>query len=134
MIRQACRADYRTLCADVTPGRGARLKCLRDNAASLSAECRQALAATIQGAPAQSAAPPAAPQPPAAGTLEAAPPVAVSPREELLLLRSACGADFRTYCRGLPLGGGRIIGCLRDNAASLSPRCQRALAALRGAR
>jgi hypothetical protein len=134
MIRQTCRADYRALCADVTPGRGARLKCLRDNAASLSAECQQALAAAIQGVPAQSAAPPTAPQPPAAGAPEAAPPANLSPREELFLLRSACGADFRNYCRGLPLGGGRIIGCLRDNAASLSPRCQRALTALRGAR
>jgi hypothetical protein len=46
-------------------------------------------------------------------------------------MRSACGPDFRTYCEGVRPGGGRVIGCLQANSASLSPRCQRALLALR---
>ena len=46
------------------------------------------------------------------------------PREELFVLRSACGADVRTICGGVPAGGGRIVQCLATNAAQLSPACK----------
>jgi hypothetical protein len=46
------------------------------------------------------------------------------PREELFVLRSACGADVRAICGGVPPGGGRIVTCLATNAASLSPACK----------
>jgi hypothetical protein len=58
----------------------------------------------------------------------------VSPRDVLMLLRTSCSADFRNYCRGVPFGGGRVIGCLRENAANLSPNCQQAFMALVGGR
>jgi acetyl esterase/lipase len=41
----ACRADYRKLCSGVQPGGGAIRDCLREHAAALSAQCRQAVAA-----------------------------------------------------------------------------------------
>jgi hypothetical protein len=50
------------------------------------------------------------------------------PREELFVLRSACGADVRSICGGVPPGGGRIVRCLADNAGSLSPACREVLA------
>ena len=50
------------------------------------------------------------------------------PREELFVLRSACGADVRTICGGVAPGGGRIVQCLATNAGSLSPACQDVLA------
>jgi hypothetical protein len=40
------------------------------------------------------------------------------PREELFVLRSACGADVRSICGGVQPGGGRIVQCLATNAAS----------------
>jgi hypothetical protein len=46
------------------------------------------------------------------------------PREELFVLRSACGADVRSICGGVQPGGGRIVQCLATNAASLSPACK----------
>jgi hypothetical protein len=61
-------------------------------------------------------------------------PRAVTPRQEIRLVRSACGSDFRTYCSGMQPGGGRVVECLRANAASLSPTCQGALMDLRQAR
>jgi hypothetical protein len=49
------------------------------------------------------------------------------PREELFVLRSACGGDVRSLCGGVPPGGGRIVQCLATNAASLSPACKNVL-------
>ena len=46
------------------------------------------------------------------------------PREELFVLRSACGADVRALCGGVAPGGGRIVQCLATQAASLSPACK----------
>jgi hypothetical protein len=76
------------------------------------------------------AAPP--PTPPAPPPAAAPPPPAANytPRERLFLLRKACAGEVRTICGGVPLGGGRVVECLRANAASLSPGCQNAMAAL----
>jgi hypothetical protein len=46
------------------------------------------------------------------------------PREELFVLRSACGGDVRALCGGVAPGGGRIVQCLATNAALLSPACK----------
>ena len=37
-----CAGDVQKFCADIKPGGGAILKCLRDNEADLSAECKAA--------------------------------------------------------------------------------------------
>jgi hypothetical protein len=127
-IRQACRVDYQTHCTGVKPGGPAALACLEAHAAGLSAGCQQVLGALGTQPPEQAGAgaPPAA-----AGEQEA--PVR-SPRQEVAIIRFACGPDYRSYCRSLPPGGGRIIGCLKANAVNLSPRCQRALTSLRAGR
>jgi hypothetical protein len=46
------------------------------------------------------------------------------------LVRNACRAEYRNYCSDVDIGGGRVVGCLEANAASLSPGCQSALADL----
>ena len=43
VMRSACGADVRTLCAGVDPGGGRILQCLTSNASSLSPECRSVL-------------------------------------------------------------------------------------------
>ena len=78
---------------------------------------------------AQGAPQPAAGQGPAPG---GGPPVSM--REELMLTREMCGAEFRSYCSNVQLGGGRALQCLESNAASLSPRCKAALAEIRARR
>ena len=62
------------------------------------------------------------------------PPLLVSPREEMFILRTSCRRDYMQFCRGLRFGAGRVASCLHYNAANLSPPCQAALAALREGR
>ena len=77
----------------------------------------------------------AAPAGAPAAAAPAAPTVIVlrpmRPREELFVLRSACGADVRSICGGVAPGGGRIVQCLATNAGSLSPACKDVLSQFR---
>ena len=130
-IRSACRSDYPKVCAGVPTGGAPALQCLEKNKAKLSAGCEKAVSAASGGG-ATAAAPAAGAAPAAAGTAAAAAPAAptvivlrpMRPREELLVLRSACGADVRSICGGVQPGGGRIVQCLATNAAQLSPACK----------
>jgi hypothetical protein len=131
-IRSACRSDYPKVCASVPTGGTPALQCLEKNKAKLSAGCQNAVTAASGGG-AAAAAPAAATAPTAAGAAVTAAPAAaptvivlrpMRPREELFVLRSACGADVRTICSGVPAGGGRIVQCLATNAAQLSPACK----------
>ncbi|WP_050382408.1 cysteine rich repeat-containing protein [Bradyrhizobium pachyrhizi] len=111
-IRSACRSDYPKVCAGVPTGGAPALQCLEKNKGKLSPACEKAVAAAGGGA--------------AAPAVIALRPQ--RPREELLVLRSACGADVRSICGGVQPGGGRIVQCLATNAGSLSPACRDVLA------
>jgi hypothetical protein len=130
-IRSACRSDYQKVCAGVPTGGAPALQCLEKNKSKVSPACEQAVNAASGGtaAPAAGDAPATA----ATGSLGAAPAAApapvlvlrpMRPREELFVLRSACGGDVRALCGGIAPGGGRIVRCLATQAASLSPACQ----------
>ncbi|WP_456619342.1 cysteine rich repeat-containing protein [Bradyrhizobium sp. P5_C12] len=129
-VKSACRADYPKVCAGVPPGGAPALECLEKNKAKVSPACEKALSAAAGGGAAATAAPAGAA--PAAAAPAAAPAVIVlrplRPREELFIVRSACGADIRTLCAGVAPGGGRIVQCIASNAASLSPACKDVLA------
>lgn len=129
-VKSACRADYPKVCAGVPPGGAPALECLEKNKAKVSAACAKAVSAASGGGAAAAA--PAGATPGAAAAPAAAPTVIVlrplRPREELLIVRSACGADIRTLCAGVAPGGGRIVQCIASNAASLSPACKDVLA------
>jgi hypothetical protein len=133
-IRSACRSDYQKVCAGVPTGGAAALQCLEKNKSKVSAPCQQAVGAASGGAaaPAAGSAPAAAATAsPAAAPATAPAPALVlrplRPREELLVLRSACGGDVRSLCGGVQPGGGRIVQCLATKAASLSPACKEVL-------
>jgi hypothetical protein len=123
-IRSACRGDYPNVCAGVPPGGAAALQCLAKNRAKVSAACGKAVAA-VSGAGTSAT---AATAPPAAAAAPAMVLRPMRPREELMVLRSACGPDVRSLCGGVQPGGGRIAQCLAGNAASLSPACRSVLA------
>jgi hypothetical protein len=135
-IKSNCRADYPKVCAGVPTGGEAALQCLEKNKAKVSAACARAVAAVGGGggAPAAAAGGNSGGGAPAtAAAPAAAAPVAIVlrpmlPREELFVLRSACGGDVRTLCGGVPAGGGRIMQCLATQAAALSPACREVLA------
>ncbi|WP_428493411.1 hypothetical protein [Rhodopila sp.] len=124
-VRQSCRSDYPSVCSGVPTGGSAALQCLQGHMASLSPACQSAVGAI--GAPA-----PAAQSQPSHG--QTAPPPAMSPREEAAIMRRSCGGDFRAYCQGVRLGGGRAMACLAQNQSRLSPSCKAALAQAHGQR
>jgi hypothetical protein len=130
-IRSACRSDYQKTCAGVPTGGAAALNCLEKNKSKLSGNCQQAVNAASGGTttPAAGAVPAAAATAsPGAAPAAAPAPVLVlrpmRPREELFVLRSACGGDVRALCGSVAPGGGRIVQCLATKAASLSPACK----------
>lgn len=128
-VKSACRADYPKVCASVPPGGAPALECLEKNKARVSPACEKAVSAAVAGGSAAGApagATPAAAAPAAAPAVIALRPL--RPREELFIVRSACGADIRTLCAGVAPGGGRIVQCIAGNAASLSPACKEVLA------
>jgi hypothetical protein len=136
-IRSACRSDYPNVCAGVPAGGAPALQCLEKNKSKVSPGCQQALDAAGGGAaPAAAGGSAGAPAAGSAAAPAAAPPAAIvlrpmRPREELFVLRSACGGDVRSLCGGVAPGGGRIVQCLATNAASLSAACRDVLSQFR---
>jgi pyruvate/2-oxoglutarate dehydrogenase complex dihydrolipoamide acyltransferase (E2) component len=128
-VRNACRSDYEKNCASVPPGGAASLQCLQKSMSKLSPGCQKAVSA-VGGGGAGSTPTAAATAAPAADAPAPAPLVLrpMRPREELFVLRSACGADVQTLCGGVAPGGGRIVQCLAVRASSLSPACKDVLA------
>src|SRR6266446_2314751 len=132
-IRSACRSDYQKVCAGVPTGGAPALQCLEKNKSKVSPACEQAVSAASGGGAAPAAGgPPATAATASPGAAPAAAPALVlrpmRPREELFVLRSACGGDVRALCGGVAPGGGRIARCLATQAASLSPACKEVLA------
>ena len=134
-IRSACRSDYQKVCAGVPTGGAPALQCLEKNKSKLSDNCQQAVNAASGGATTPAAgntsAAVATTSPAAAPAAAPAPALVLRPmrpREELFVVRSACGGDVRALCGGVAPGGGRIARCLATKAASLSPACKEVLA------
>jgi hypothetical protein len=123
-IRQNCRSDFQAHCSGVPTGGSAAMSCLQQNAASVSAPCKQALSAI--GA-SRGTAPSGAPAPSA----HVAPTPSLSPRQRAYVLRHACGTDFQQNCHGVQPGGGRAVECLMAHKEALSPDCQNALVSAR---
>jgi hypothetical protein len=129
-IRSACRSDYSRVCAGVPTGGAPALQCLEQNKSRVSAACQKAVAAVGGNAAPPTAGGAAAPATEATASPADAPAAAVlvlrpmRPREEMFVLRSACGLDVRALCVGVAPGGGRLMQCLATQSASLSPDCR----------
>jgi hypothetical protein len=141
-VRDACQADARKICADVTPGEGRLRACLAQRADRLSKACREAL---FDPAP--------APHEPvddcqadaarwcrgiSAGDGRLLRCLA-DHRDELTQacshqteqirtavddLDKACERDVETVCKGVVPGQGNLLTCLKDHVNQLSPACR----------
>jgi hypothetical protein len=127
-IRTACRSDFMAHCSGVQPGGAAALQCLQRNSTLLSAPCQNAVAAIERSTPAPATGAPAAATAAAPAVAPLGPMPPMRPRMALAILR-ICSNDQRLLCSGVEPGGGRMISCLAQNAAALSPRCYAALSA-----
>ena len=104
------------------------MQCLQQHQGDVSPVCQSALSAM------GGAVPPAMQQQTQQPSAASRGPTPASIRQQAALMRNACGEDFRTYCRGVGLGGGRAMACLGENQSRLSPGCRDALAEARSGR
>lgn len=93
----ACKQDRETLCKDAADGRAAH-KCMRDNKAKLSPECR----AQLENARAEM-------------------------KKHGGSAMKACRADAVKLCKDLRGDHARIMQCMEDHKAELSPKCRKAI-------
>lgn len=54
--------------------------------------------------------------------------------QQMQQVRSACEADVKRLCAGVQPGGGRLLACLQQNAASVSQPCADTLKSFQAAR
>ena len=139
-IKSACRADYPKVCASVPPGGAPALECLEKNKAKVSAACAKAVTPRPVVALQRCGAPQRRlhrlrRQPrrrPRRAVIVLRP---MRPREELFILRSACGGDVRSLCAGVAARWRpyRAMHCQQCRVACLRARPDaRTLAPLRG--
>ncbi|GIL40767.1 cysteine rich repeat-containing protein [Roseiterribacter gracilis] len=63
-----------------------------------------------------------------AGTASAAEPeIPAARQQQLRAIAEACTPDAQKFCKDVERGEGRIVKCLRDHAAELSPACKAGL-------
>jgi hypothetical protein len=107
----ACRGDVQKLCQGMAPGGGRLIRCLEENAAKLSAGCKEAIGA---GGAAGSGG--------ATGGSEAAGGGAAS-------AKTACRGDAMRFCSDAVGDQAKMKQCLQAHAAQLSDGCKTALIA-----
>ena len=98
MHGDACRADVERLCKDVPLGEGRIAKCLKENESSVSAECKDHLAQMRERG-----------------------------RHRMEAFMQGCKSDLDKYCKDVPRGQGKVVGCLREHSADLQPSCKEQL-------
>jgi len=99
-LADACYEDRKTLCSGVSPGSARVLRCLQDNRNQLTYECR----ATLFDQEVRLA-------------------------EDIDFqypMKKACKAEMELFCKDIPHGQARAIGCLQehDEDKEMSPECR----------
>lgn len=108
--RGPCADDIGKLCKDVQPGGGAILKCLSEHEAELAPACKAHVdAMRVQGRGFGKG------KGPGSGMRRQGP-----------MFAQACKGDVQKFCTDVQPGGGRVINCLKEHAAELSPGCKAA--------
>ena len=111
--RKACEPDVQKFCKDIVPGGGRIIKCLKEHAADLSADCKDKGGAFI-GEKASEKKPE-----------EKAPEKKVEEKSERKAeWEEACGEEVKKLCADVKPGEGRIIECMKAKSESLSVGCK----------
>jgi hypothetical protein len=98
---EGCNKELKTYCAAVKPGEGRIVACLYAHSDKISGQCEFALyEAAIQLDRAISG---------------------------IVYVATQCRQDIGTHCAGVKIGDGRIVQCLKQNAAKLKSPCNQAL-------
>jgi hypothetical protein len=95
----ACRADAQRLCQGVEAGKGRVARCLKENEAQVSHECKAHMARTHEAM-----------------------------RERMAAFNEACKGDVAQHCASVDPGKGRVAACLRKHETALSEPCREQLA------
>jgi hypothetical protein len=103
-IRKDCEKELAMYCKDVTPEQGRVLACLYAHGNGLSGQCEFALYEVMN-------------------QLEKA----LSPTVRFM---KACDKDARKHCPLVEQGEGRILNCLKEKSAHVSPGCRQAMAGI----
>ena len=136
-----CHDDIKTFCADVKPGGGRILACMYSHHDKLSQDCKDAAKARRDRFEEAKRACEGDVQSfcgdvrPGGGRvalclfahrkkLSASCKKASKERQKRRMrARQDCQDDVKQLCPGIRPGGGRLLACLADHAAELSPRC-----------
>jgi hypothetical protein len=121
-LKFTCRADFRRLCKHVPEGPEA-LACLQAHSARLSPNCRTSVADIAASMP--------------AGGMPTAMPVVMKPAPvphrpkapivDAAVMIRACKLDMIRHCRGVGVGGGKLLACLTAHEENLTFRCRAAM-------
>jgi len=139
---EPCKADFEKYCPGVKPGGGAVNACVKEHGSKFSPACKQALAALDAFARAcgddvKKHCPGVQP---GEGRVEQCLKQhegQLSPscsqfrgavKEKIEAAAHACEGDIKTHCAGVQPGGGRILNCLKQHEAALTPACKGQLA------
>ncbi len=100
-VVDACEADLKQYCSQVTPGEGRLLHCVAAHEDKLSGQCEYALyeAATLLS------------------QLSAA----------IVYVAESCETEIDTMCGDVKAGEGRVLQCLEENDANIGETCKRAI-------
>jgi hypothetical protein len=101
-VVDACEADLKQYCSQVTPGEGRLLHCVAAHEDKLSGQCEYALYQ-------------------AASLLEQL-------TMAIAYVAQSCETEIKTLCNEVEAGEGRILACLEENSAALGDSCKKALA------
>lgn len=98
---EGCAKELKTYCSAVKPGEGRIVACLYAHSDKISGRCEFAFyEAAIQLDRAISG---------------------------IVYVATQCRRDIEAHCAGVKVGDGRIVQCLKQNAAKLHPSCDQAL-------
>jgi Golgi apparatus protein 1 len=100
-LENACAADIRKYCRDVTPGEGRMIYCMQAHEDKISAKCAYQLGETAERAQAVS--------------------------EVLRGGAIACKAEISGICGKVQPGQGRVAGCVIENKSTASKDCAEAI-------
>ena len=96
-----CEKELTTYCKDVTPGEGRIVACLYAHGDKVSGQCEYALYDAV-------------------AQLQRA-------LSTMAYLANECNADLDKVCGKVEMGEGRVLTCLKENQATVTPRCSQAM-------